>query len=373
MELGLANAIPVAIGFLANQFGLGNIGEKISEIVGGLRAMVDAALDWLIVQAVSGVQSMLAALGFGGGDEGGSAAVDPSDHDAFAIAAVEGLENAPLAGDDEVAAARAYAAEQEPILSARLEPGIGLRYVFDEVPSDGKLEFSVIIAPNTTTKKGHLPPDPKFPYDSAPGIGDMQKHGQQEKRRRDGEQIWQTESEHVLPFATGSVLWQALSLFLPHRGSPEDKGQTTVVIYERAARIKTTVDNQVSRAMGAAFAGLPIADRFNALVSAYREGDLNALDRGREVLSLVTAPIRDASTTAVERTDAAVKQEFGETEAGYTMTNGDRRAETDGIPDQSRIAEAADAQFDDVLDLVRSEVLAGDALRARMDRILGRG
>lgn len=52
LEQGLASAIPVAIGFLANQVGLGNVPEKIVEIIGGLRELVDEALDWLIGQAV---------------------------------------------------------------------------------------------------------------------------------------------------------------------------------------------------------------------------------------------------------------------------------------------------------------------------------
>ena len=75
MEGGLAAAIPVAIGFLANQVGLGNIGEKIAEIVGRVREVVDAALDWLLAQAIRLGQSALAALGVGAdpvdaGDEG---------------------------------------------------------------------------------------------------------------------------------------------------------------------------------------------------------------------------------------------------------------------------------------------------------------
>lgn len=67
IEGGLARSIPVAIGFLANQFGLGNLGEKIQEIVGGLRETVDRALDWLLDRAVAGIQSLLASLGLGGG------------------------------------------------------------------------------------------------------------------------------------------------------------------------------------------------------------------------------------------------------------------------------------------------------------------
>ncbi|MCI0393435.1 MAG: DUF4157 domain-containing protein [Chloroflexi bacterium] len=66
MEQGLANAIPIAIGFLANQVGLGNIGEKIQEIIAGLRGLVDRALDWLIERAISLGRSVLRALGLGG-------------------------------------------------------------------------------------------------------------------------------------------------------------------------------------------------------------------------------------------------------------------------------------------------------------------
>ena len=74
IEQGLAAAIPVAIGFLANQVGIGNVPEKIVEIIGGLRELVDQALDWLIDQALRLGQAALNAL-----DRrcGGS---DPRDH-----------------------------------------------------------------------------------------------------------------------------------------------------------------------------------------------------------------------------------------------------------------------------------------------------
>jgi hypothetical protein len=69
LEQGVANAIPIVIGFLANQFGLGNIGEKMAEIVGGIRSLIDRALDWLIDQAERAWQGLMGMLGFGG-DEG---------------------------------------------------------------------------------------------------------------------------------------------------------------------------------------------------------------------------------------------------------------------------------------------------------------
>ncbi|MDX6720776.1 MAG: hypothetical protein QOJ63_3030 [Solirubrobacteraceae bacterium] len=65
LEQGLANAIPVAIGFLANQVGLGNIPEKIVELIGRLRELVDKALDWLIEKALALGKAALDALGLG--------------------------------------------------------------------------------------------------------------------------------------------------------------------------------------------------------------------------------------------------------------------------------------------------------------------
>jgi hypothetical protein len=83
---GLGHAVPIAIGFLANQVGLGNIPEKIVEIIGGLREMVDQAIDWLIQQAVSLGQSAMNALGLGGEQpetpaETPAAPVDPLSED----------------------------------------------------------------------------------------------------------------------------------------------------------------------------------------------------------------------------------------------------------------------------------------------------
>ena len=53
LENALARAIPVAIGFLANQVGLSGLGARITEMIGGLRDRVNAAIDWLIDRALS--------------------------------------------------------------------------------------------------------------------------------------------------------------------------------------------------------------------------------------------------------------------------------------------------------------------------------
>ncbi len=52
LEGALASSLPVAIGFLANQAGLGNLSTRLREILDSVRGRVDAAIDWLIDRAL---------------------------------------------------------------------------------------------------------------------------------------------------------------------------------------------------------------------------------------------------------------------------------------------------------------------------------
>jgi hypothetical protein len=61
-EAALAGGIPVAIGFLANQIGLRNFGERIQEMVESVREMVDRAIDWVIDRAIAGGQALINLL-----------------------------------------------------------------------------------------------------------------------------------------------------------------------------------------------------------------------------------------------------------------------------------------------------------------------
>ncbi len=53
LEASLARAVPVAIGFLANQVGLRGLGTRIAEMINGLRERVNGAIDWLIDRALT--------------------------------------------------------------------------------------------------------------------------------------------------------------------------------------------------------------------------------------------------------------------------------------------------------------------------------
>lgn len=59
LENSLSQAMPVAIGFLANQVGLSGIGRRIGEMIERVRAMVDQALTWLVDRAVSAGSALL--------------------------------------------------------------------------------------------------------------------------------------------------------------------------------------------------------------------------------------------------------------------------------------------------------------------------
>ncbi|WP_439695039.1 DUF4157 domain-containing protein [Mucilaginibacter sp. AW1-7] len=52
LEGALHRAMPIVIGFLANQVGLGGIGHRIGELIVSARALVDEAITWLINKAV---------------------------------------------------------------------------------------------------------------------------------------------------------------------------------------------------------------------------------------------------------------------------------------------------------------------------------
>jgi hypothetical protein len=59
LEDALARGISIAIGFLANQVGLGGLGRRIGEMIENVRSVVDRALDWLIDRAVSAGSALL--------------------------------------------------------------------------------------------------------------------------------------------------------------------------------------------------------------------------------------------------------------------------------------------------------------------------
>ena len=62
LETTMADAVPIVVGFLANQFGLGRLGERIRELVESIRERVNGALDNIIGAAVRAGRAFLDML-----------------------------------------------------------------------------------------------------------------------------------------------------------------------------------------------------------------------------------------------------------------------------------------------------------------------
>ncbi len=173
------------------------------------------------------------------------------------------------------------------------------------------------------------------PGKSAPGIGTIGRHGEQSTSIRDGPRVWYLESEHVIPFTIGQKLFLAAGKFGPKRGSTFDEKQTTIMIYEGAARVKTSEHD------GPAWRG------FNA---SFEKKQLETSDP-KLLRAFVVRKLGAVYTSAIEATVDAVKRE-NTTDDKSGTTNGDRRGEKRPIPTEAAITKAANQQYDDIFELV---------------------
>lgn len=65
IEKALAGSVSSLIGFFAQWLGFSDPGPKIREIVLGIQARIDSALDWLVGQAIAAAKGLAGALGLG--------------------------------------------------------------------------------------------------------------------------------------------------------------------------------------------------------------------------------------------------------------------------------------------------------------------
>jgi hypothetical protein len=188
MHMGM----PVVIGFLADQVGLGGVGQKIRDIIGDLRAAVDDALLWLIdaLRAVfdaivAGVSKVVKAVvdwwkkrfGFTTDDGETHTIIIDGDIDAPAIS-VQSARTAlgelmgQIADDDEKKKARNKAAEVTVLIregkAARSEKEINDQ----SAKIDKKLGelAAILVAAGVLDKK--LPPVAKYSFDMSDGKAD---------------------------------------------------------------------------------------------------------------------------------------------------------------------------------------------------------
>jgi phage-related protein len=360
LEQGLAAAVPVAIGFLANQVGLGNVPEKIVEIIGQLRELVDQALDWLIEQALRLGQAVLNALGLGEQQQPAEGTGDP-EHDAAVTAGFAAIEvkEQELAVDgqlsQEAAMQVATAVKTDHPIFTKLEPVAAAgHWSFEWAASDGGTHptSGVVAAAD--------------PGVSAPGLGTTGTHGAHPPSNRNGPNIHWTESEHIIPFATGKRLWQMVNLVVPGRGRHEDDGQTTIMIYYEAARFKTPADNIRSTQFETALTGANVQRRLTDARRAYATNPSHDMSDATDVFAQLVQGLRAAKDDAIERTNTAITQENQLKMDGNARTNGERRGPPGNpeaaLPSAADVTSAATTQYDNIVDLVEHEVAAVNIL-----------
>ncbi|MEU0879026.1 hypothetical protein ABZ345_10545 [Lentzea sp. NPDC005914] len=380
----LGQMVPIIIGFLASAIGLGGIGAKIKSIIETLQKPVNKALDWVIkkgltlagpiIRGVKGIGGKIKAKLRGGDDspEGKK----------------KRLDSAMRAG---VAAANRFGGK--PVGDRVLKPVLGaikFRYglsVLEPVPQGrnwavhGEIQRAVeptdaqIPDGSTPATSGTAPVDPKDPGTPAPGIGRIGSHGSKPPSNRKGEEIHWTESEHVIPFAVGKRLWQMVNLAIPVRDKREDKAQTTIMIYERAADQKTNNgDAALYNGFEAAVVRANIQKRLTAVRTALAGGMTSARAEGMEILGLLMQGMRVAKEDAVKRTKAAIIDESQSRSEGYTKTNAERRGPA-GKPEKATpgpddVDAAADRQYDDVTSLLTAALDDVNAAeQAEVDKI----
>jgi len=69
LERTMGEAMPIVIGFLANQVGLSGIGARVGEMIVSVQQMVDEALTWLVNQAVDRGMALLDRMMGGSGTD----------------------------------------------------------------------------------------------------------------------------------------------------------------------------------------------------------------------------------------------------------------------------------------------------------------
>jgi hypothetical protein len=202
IEKTLAKMVPVVVGFLAALLGVGGIGEKVRSVVEAIQKPVKAAVDFVLDGALklgkklfggakalfakgkawvkgkveggkkwvkaktqaakdwakkkAGIKGKPAAEGGKGGDE--------AKHIKIAAALATDLKSTPPGAgvkspSDLKSAKQAQAKSLVPTYQSQLEPGIRLTVDFadpKEVGTHERLDFAIMIAPNTTEKKDSI-------------------------------------------------------------------------------------------------------------------------------------------------------------------------------------------------------------------------
>jgi hypothetical protein len=389
VEESLAKAIPVVISFLASLLGLGNIAEKVKDIIQTIRKPIEKAIGWVLGKAKAAVQKVGGFIG-GVKDKAVGFATGLKDK---AKGAWDKRKGGPTAPD------------QKKEMEAEKDPGLPITIPFTvegeshEIHSSSGLEGLVVSSGVPHNLESH--PDPKVkaayeayktaiqsatsqkqrrqlakqhaqlivnalvafmsaqtgdaPFGSAPGIGTIDTHRSQLQRRfptLNGKKLdlWAMESEHVLPRDWISSIFKAAGL--PAVTNAEYNNMRTILIYERAAERKTSgislrplpdfveEANAPDNPSGGAFGGLT-GDKI-------RTGKPKNASPA-QLWSLIQPYLADALRSRVNLTTMAVRDEAAENAAKRNEGHA-------GVPGQGQLQDAGNQQMDDVKEMFDSRV-----------------
>ncbi|GIE89663.1 eCIS core domain-containing protein [Actinoplanes regularis] len=244
VEKGLAAAVPVAIGFLANQAGLGNVPKKLVEMIGGLRELVDRALDWLFEQAVQLGKSALAM--FGSAPSDGPEAAPPlvvdrgfddatehhrltSDNGGRNLVAHSAVIPINTIQDQEIQElATLYYHQVDTYDRLRATPAsTGIEQARTDVNATIDLIIQRLTILGITLGPGA----------DSPGLGEVRPYREQTTRVRKS-MTWSLEAEHVVPNGYFNAVLEGMGMDRINREG-EYQHMYTVLIYEGAAKLKT--------------------------------------------------------------------------------------------------------------------------------------
>lgn len=393
VENALGRAVPVFLGFLARLIGLGDIATPVRNVIQRVQAVVESAIDrvlgWIagVVRRAGEVLGLVAAPGAAAA----GTAAPPGAAGAAAAAAggVDELIDVPgdphhIRDDGPDGALMLHSdhpirLDRDPVIGTTIQRIEQLRAARRRGGSQDQTEERSLMAQVRARLRGFADAGLYYaPGRSAPGIGTIELHGAQDQRVRvtssEVTHILSTESEHIIPFAVGQTLWTSMLREGARARSDlreRDHGQTTVVMYFDASRLKT--------AGSATGVDLGAAARSFARTMNRVGTDLDAIAAARETPE--GAEVRAASAleqAANERLDpigrdgaqrakAAVRAENAlfEVRNGETapLSNGERRGEA-GAPRPTN-AEIDDAMTQQKANLVEMLLASFTSRRRR--------
>ena len=419
IEAALSKAVPLVISFLAGLLGLGGISEKVKEFFAKGQELVGKGIDWLLDKVIRLARPLIklatraadwAKKKVAAGKAWVKGKVDAGK--AWVKGKVEGVKGwvkGKVAGVKDKLTGKKKPAENGSVQSALHDatallrkPGATPATVGQGLASlrqsHGLSAADLIPAGPEGTFRIHVQRqgadtdpvalggnDPKIPRSHAPNIGDIGRHGAQKERHRSGPEIHWLESEHIMPFRIGELLWKELGLPALLRGRTEDKQQTTIMLYKGAADRKT---RRSAAGLFRAHADLRLINLLKAVIArglraragageAPRPGrpaaaELGGVPSSADRLTMSAAEIvertRIAETLevvrghAVVRTNQAIQEDYAATSESISLTHAARRGIPPGQlkPTPPEVEQASAQQLADV------KRLAAETLEAKL-------